>query len=106
MNSSFCGEKEEDISTSSLSPVSSYSFCFLVLMVNTVPVSTLYLCSSTGFSSLLIIGFPSVSSFLVQFFRSTPIPPVTPTVVRKIGDIPFVPATIGAIFTNGTYGLA
>ena len=33
-------------------------------------------------------------------------PPVTPTVVKKIGEIPFVPATIGAIFTNGTYGLA
>ena len=34
-----------------------------------------------------------------------PIPPVTSTVVRKIGEIPFVPATIGAILTNGTYGL-
>ena len=29
-------------------------------------------------------------------------PPVTPTVVRKIGEMPFVPATIGAILTNGT----
>ena len=32
-------------------------------------------------------------------------PPVTSTVVRKIGEIPFVPATIGAILTKGTYGL-
>jgi hypothetical protein len=31
-----------------------------------------------------------------------PIPPVTLTVVRNIGEIPFVPATIGKIFTNGT----
>ena len=77
-------------------PVSSYSFCFFVLIVNTVPVSTLYLCSSTGLSSLLIIGFPSESSFFVQFLRSTPMPPVTPTVVKKIGEIPFVPATTGA----------
>ena len=33
-------------------------------------------------------------------------PPVTPTVVRKIGDIPLVPATTGAMLTNGTYALA
>ena len=33
-------------------------------------------------------------------------PPVTPTVVRKIGEIPLVPATTGAKFTKGTYGLA
>ena len=32
-------------------------------------------------------------------------PPVTPTVVRNIGEIPLVPATIGAIFTKGMYGL-
>ena len=30
-------------------------------------------------------------------------PPVTLTVVKKIGDIPFVPATIGAMLTNGIY---
>ena len=28
-------------------------------------------------------------------------PPVTPTVVRNIGEMPFVPATIGAKFTKG-----
>ena len=33
-------------------------------------------------------------------------PPVTSTVVKKIGEIPFVPATIGAIITKGIYGLA
>ena len=33
-------------------------------------------------------------------------PPVTPTVVKKIGEIPFVPATIGALLMKGTYGLA
>ena len=48
---------------------------------------------------------PSESNFFTQFFKSIPIPPVTSTVVRKIGEIPFVPATIGAILTNGTYGL-
>ena len=37
---------------------------------------------------------------MTQFFKFNPIPPVTSTVVKKIGDIPFVPATIGAIFTN------
>ena len=68
-----------------------------MLIFNTVPVSTLYFCSRTGLSSLLIIGLPSESSFFTQFFRSTPIPPVTPTVVKNIGEIPFVPATIGAI---------
>ena len=35
-----------------------------------------------------------------------PIPPVTSTVVEKIGEIPFVPPTMGAILTNGTYELA
>ena len=49
---------------------------------------------------------PLLSFFLTQFLRSRPIPPVTSTVVRKIGDIPFVPATTGAILINGTYGLA
>ena len=33
-------------------------------------------------------------------------PPVTSTVVKKIGEIPFVPATTGPILINGTYGLA
>merc|ERR1712023_19549 len=32
-------------------------------------------------------------------------PPVTPTVVRKIGEIPLVPATTGAKFTKGTMGV-
>ena len=78
----------------------------MVFILKTVPVSTEYFCSSTGLSSLLIIGFPSESSFLTQFFKSIPIPPVTPTVVKKIGETPFVPATIGALLTKGTYGLA
>ena len=30
-------------------------------------------------------------------------PPVTSTVVKNIGDIPLVPATIGAILTKGIY---
>ena len=102
MNSCFWGENEDDKSTNSFSPDSSKSFFFFVFIFNTVPVSTLYFCSRTGLSSLFIIGLPSESSFFTQFFRSTPIPPVTPTVVRNIGEIPFVPATIGAIFTNGT----
>ena len=50
---------------------------------------------------MLSIGLPSEPIFLTQFLRSTPIPPVTPTVVRNIGEIPLVPATIGAILTNG-----
>ncbi|MNR31377.1 hypothetical protein D3C85_1488850 [compost metagenome] len=54
----------------------------------------------------LRITLPSASNFFTQFLRSKPIPPVTSTVVRKIGEIPFVPATIGAILINGTYGLA
>ena len=33
-------------------------------------------------------------------------PPVTSTVVKKIGEIPLVPATTGAMLMNGTYGLA
>ena len=65
-----------------------------------VPVSTEYFCSSIGFPSLLIIGFPSGSNFFTQFFKSIPIPPVTPTVVKNIGEIPLVPATIGEFFTN------
>ena len=74
-------------------------------MVRTVPVSTEYFCSRTGLPSLLIIGLPFESSFLPQLLRSIPIPPVTPMVVEKIGEIPNVPATIGELFTKGTYGL-
>ncbi len=33
-------------------------------------------------------------------------PPVTPTVVWKIGEMPLVPATIGAMLMKGTYLLA
>ena len=50
--------------------------------------------------------FPASSFFFFQFFKSKPIPPVTPTVVRKIGDTPLVPAITGAIFINGMYLLA
>ena len=45
---------------------------------------------------------PWSSSFLTQFFKSIPIPPVTPTVVKKIGEMPLVPAMIGAILMKGT----
>ena len=50
--------------------------------------------------------FPSASVFLTQFFKSTPMPPVTPTVVKKMGEMPLVPATTGAMLMKGTYGLA
>ena len=33
-------------------------------------------------------------------------PPVTPTVVKKMGEMPLVPATTGAMLMNGTYWLA
>ena len=47
--------------------------------------------------------FRPFNLFLVtQFFKSIPIPPVTPTVVKKIGAIPFVPAITGAMLMNGT----
>ena len=102
MNSIFCGVKEDDTSTNaSLSSSLDKVFVF-VLIVRTVPVSTEYFCSRIGLPSLFKIGLPFSSSFFTQFFRSRPIPPVTPTVVWKIGEMPFVPATIGAIFTNGT----
>ncbi|CAI8255591.1 MAG: Uncharacterised protein [SAR116 cluster bacterium] len=106
MNSSFCGLKDGDRSTSSASPVSSYSFLVRVLIFRTVPVSTAYFCSSTGLPSLFRIGLPSPPVLRTQFFRSMPMPPVTPTVVWKIGEMPLVPATMGAILTNGTYLLA
>ena len=104
MNSIFCGVKADDISASSWSPLN--NFCALVSIVNTVPVATEYNSFSTAspFSSTTVL--PLASTFLTQFLRSRPIPPVTSTVVRKIGAIPFVPATIGAILIKGTYGLA
>ena len=77
-----------------------------MFIVRTVPVSIEYICSSTGSLFLSMIKFPLLSFFFLQFFKSIPIPPVTPTVVRKIGEMPFVPATIGAILINGTYSLA
>ena len=86
IKSFFSGENEELTSTS-CSPVSSLiNFIFFVLMVRGVPVSTEYFCSNTGLSSLLKICFPSASSLLTQFFKSIPMPPVTPTVVRNIGE--------------------
>ena len=105
MNSIFCAVKDDARSTSSSSPESLNNFFFFTSIFRSVPESTEYFCSSIGVSSLFRIGFPFWSTFLTQFLRSTPIPPVTPTVVRKIGETPFVPATIGAEFTNGTYGL-
>ena len=104
MNSTFCGVRAGEISANSVSP--SYNFFSLVLMVRTLPVSTEYACSKTGSPLASRMVFPSASSFLIQLFKSIPIPPVTLTVVRKIGEIPLVPATIGAKFTNGTYLLA
>ena len=52
-----------------------------------------------------MIKFPFESKVFTQFFRSRPIPPVTPTVVKNIGDIPLVPATMGEILMKGIYGL-
>ena len=93
-------------STSSSLPNASYIFLSLVFILKTVPVSTENLCSNIGLPSLLRIGLPSESNFLTQFFRSMPMPPVTPKAVWKIGEIPLVPPTIGAILTKGIYGLA
>ncbi len=104
MNSIFCGVNAFEISISSLSPL--YNFLVLVFMVRTVPVETSYACSRIGSSFSSRTTFPAASVFFTQFFRSKPIPPVTSTVVKKIGEIPFVPPTIGAKLTNGTYGLA
>ena len=64
-----------------------------------------YFCSKTGSPSSSKIVFPSASFLATQFFKSIPIPPVTPTVVKKIGAIPLVPAITGAILIKGTYGL-
>ena len=104
MNSTFCGVNADEMSASSSSPLN--SFLALVSIVSTVPVATEYASSNTGspFSSVIVL--PSASTFLTQFLRSRPIPPVTSTVVRKIGAIPLVPATTGAMLMNGTYGLA
>ncbi|MNX75278.1 hypothetical protein D3C86_1067440 [compost metagenome] len=77
-----------------------------MLIVKTDPVATEYTSSRTGSPASSSTTLPSASNFFTQFLRSIPIPPVTPTVVRKIGEIPFVPAIIGAILINGTYGLA
>ncbi len=104
MNSIFCGVNDLEISINSCVPL--YNFFDFVLMVNTVPVATEYACSKTGSPFSSRTGFPFSSTFFTQFFKSIPIPPVTSTVVRKIGEIPLVPPTIGAIFTNGIYGLA
>ena len=71
-------------------------------MVRTVPVATEYTSSKTGSPLSLRTTFPLASVFFTQFLRSKPIPPVTSTVVKKIGEIPLVPPTIGAKFTNGT----
>ncbi len=77
-----------------------------MLIVNTTPVFTEYKFLRTGSSFSSKIVSPFLFFFFTQFFKSIPIPPVTPTVVRKIGEIPLVPATIGAILTYGIYGLA
>ncbi|MNS97064.1 hypothetical protein D3C86_1397330 [compost metagenome] len=95
MNSIFWGVKEEARSTSSV-PVSSRSLRFLASILRTVPVSTEYFCSRIGLPSLLRIGLPSSPSFFTQFLRLMPMPPVTSTVVAKIGEMPLVPATMGA----------
>ena len=89
-----------EISINSLSPL--YNFLVFVLIVKTVPVATEYTCSKIGSPFSSRTNSPFASVFLTQFFKSIPIPPVTSTVVRKIGEIPFVPPTIGAKFTKGT----
>ena len=76
----------------------------LVLIVRIVPVSTLYFFSRTGSPSELRTVLPFESFFLTQFLRSSPIPPVTSTVVKNIGEIPFVPAT--SVVANVTTILA
>jgi hypothetical protein len=95
--------KDLEISINSLSPL--YNFLVFVLIVKTVPVATEYTCSNTVSPFSSRTSSPLVSVFLTQFFKSIPIPPVTSTVVRKIGEIPFVPPTIGALFTNGIYAI-
>ena len=101
MNSIFCGVKDEEISINSLPLL--YSFLVFVLIVKTVPVDTEYICSKTGSPSSSRIRFPNESCLFLQFFKSNPIPPVTSTVVKNIGDTPFVPAITGAIFIKGIY---
>ena len=104
MNSIFCGVNAAETSLTSLSPLN--NFFFFVLIVSNVPDLTEYISSRIGSPLLLIIVLPLLSFFFFQFLRSRPIPPVTSTVVKKIGDIPFVPATTGAMLIKGTYGLA
>ena len=91
--------KDLEISFNSTSPL--YNFFDFVLMVKTVPVATEYTSSKTGSPASLRTTLPSASTCFFQFCKSIPIPPVTSTVVKKIGEIPLVPATIGAMFTNG-----
>jgi hypothetical protein len=62
-----------------------------VLIVRTVPVATEY--TSSRIASLSKNNVPLQNLAFAQFLRSI-LPPVTPTVVRKIGEIPFVPAII------------
>ena len=47
----------------------------------TVPVSMEKTCLSTGSPSSSTMRFPASSNCFTQFLRSTPMPPVTPTVV-------------------------
>ena len=83
-----------------------YSLFVFVLIVRTVPVATEYICSKIGSPSLSRIRLPDESCLFFQFFKSNPIPPVTSTVVRNIGETPFVPAITGAMFIKGIYLLA
>jgi hypothetical protein len=55
-------------------------------------VATEYASSKTTSPFSLRTAFP-FHQVLYPVLRSKPIPPVTSTVVRKIGEIPFVPAT-------------
>ena len=104
MNSIFCGVNDEEISINSFASL--YSFFVFVLIVSIVPVETEYICSKTGSPSSSSIRLPDESCLFFQFFKSNPIPPVTSTVVKNIGDTPFVPAITGAIFIKGIYSLA
>ena len=104
MNSTFCGVNAAETSFTAL-PFLYNCFSF-VLILKISPVFTSYSSSKTASPSASLTTLPSASFLITQFFRSKPIPPVTPTVVKKIGAIPLVPAITGAMLMKGTYSLA
>jgi hypothetical protein len=80
------------------SPFSVKSFCFSVDRKN-VPVATEYTLQEYPASSKNNVPLQNLA--FAQFLRSSH-STCNSTVVRKIGEIPFVPAIIGAILINGT----